>query len=331
MLVDQTRAQEVFDSLPLDMQWPTLSPGYVAADALRDASLRPVFLVAQHDGGLLMHAVHEARIPGREECDWQSAYGYGGPIAQGQNEAGLAQAWRGFADVAAGRGVVVEFVRFHPALGNHRLYPGTVRLDRPVVTVDLEVTDLLASYSGRARTAIRKAQRDGLRATWETTASAQLHFPQFYRRSMSEIGASDFYQFDDTYFDALLGLPGARVLSVMSDDDRLSMGLFLFGPAQVEYHLSGTSPVGRQAGATNLLLHEAARTGQIRDCRTLYLGGGASARADDPLLRFKASFSSPHLSFHIGHQVHDRGVYGQLREAHADQAGPSNRVLFYRS
>ena len=196
--------------------------------------------------------------------------------------------------------------------------------------VDLGVPDLLASYSGRARTAVRKALRNGLRAQWETAAGARAEFPAFYRRSMREIGASDFYLFGDAYFDALLALPDARVLSIVQGDERISMGLFLFGPVQAEYHLSGTSPAGRRAGATSLLLSTAAETARGDGCRWLYLGGGTTNSDDDALLRFKNSFAPAGRHFHIGYRIHDARRYQTLRDADPDRAR-NGRILFYRN
>jgi len=330
MLVDLARASELFSALPDCLRWPTLSPQYVVADAARTPELMPVLLAVQRDGGVLLHCVHEARIPGTDACDWQSAYGYGGPLSHGLDASGLARAWEELDAEAAARRVVAEFVRFHPMADNHHAYPGTVRADRPVVAVPLDVADLLAAYSGRARTAIRKAERTGLRATWETVEEARLAFPPFYRRCMREIGAGDFYLFGDDYFDALLGLPGARVLSVLRGDDRLSMGLFLFGPEQAEYHLSGTLEAGRRDGATNLLLHVAAQSARDQGCKTLYLGGGTGASREDPLLRFKESFATAGGCFRIGHRIHNPAAYEGLRAAHPDLAAASKRVLFYR-
>lgn len=42
----------------------------------------------------------------------------------------------------------------------------------------------------------------------------------------------------------------------------------------MEYHLSATTPAGRNLGATNLLLDAAAHLGQEQGCSFLYLGGG---------------------------------------------------------
>src|SRR5689334_10669680 len=111
-LVSQAEAQRIYDALPASLQVPSLSPAYVAADARRDAALRPLYFVWRRGPSLLMHGFHEAAIPDHDACDWQSPYGYGGPIAlevQGQSPTA---AWRSLEEVARCRLVVAEFVRF---------------------------------------------------------------------------------------------------------------------------------------------------------------------------------------------------------------------------
>jgi hypothetical protein len=329
--VDQVHAQCLFDSLPEAMQVPTLSPAYVAADARRDPTLSPCYLVWSDGSAWLMHSVHEARIPGREESDWQSPYGYGGPLDAGLDARDLARAWHALHALAHERRIVAEFVRFHPLLGNERGYPGTVQPDRSVAMLDVSSGDLLGRYSGRARTAVRKALKDGLQLRSQST-DARAKFPAFYRAGMAQIGADAFYRFDDGYFAALLSMPAARVFSVIgTDGETLAMGLFLFGPRVAEYHLSATTESGRRANATNLLLHGAACAAQECGLRLLYLGGGTNADPDNALLRFKQSHATCEATFSYGHRIHDTAAYADLQAALPEQARESRRVLFYRS
>jgi hypothetical protein len=327
-LVSLAYAQRIFDALPAALQVSSLSPQYVAADARRDPLLTPLFFVWQQDSALLMHSFHESGIPGHGANDWQSAYGYGGPVGVGFQDASAGAAWQALDAVARSRSVVAEFVRFHPVLANHLLYPGTVRVDRPVIQIDL-TGDLMGSYAGRARTAIRKALSQGLQWSWLPRENAKAVFPDFYRAGMQQIGASDFYLFTNEYFDALLEIAQARVLAITRDGVALSMGVFLFGPCTVEYHLSATSSAGRQAGATSLLLHLAAQLAQESGGTGLFIGGGTDARADNPLLLFKSAFAPPRLNFHIGYRIHQPATYERLQAAWPDLAS-SGRVLFYR-
>jgi UDP-N-acetylbacillosamine alanyltransferase len=331
VLVDLERAQSEFTQLPAALQLSTLSPAHCAADAARDAGLTPRFLLFRSGAALLLHSVHEAAIASGG-TDWQSPYGYGGPIAVNMTESLLQAAWAAFDQTARERAVVAEFVRFHPLADNHHWYPGNVREDRRVVALNLPAGDLAASYTSRGRNTLRKAQQQpDISVTWEEPLQFCEEFADLYRAAMRRIGTSDFYLFGPAYFDALLRLPCARVLAVRLATQVVAAGVFLFGPAVVEYHLSGTTPEGRRCAATNLLLHEAARRAQAEGCNVLYLGGGTDSDPDNPLLRFKESFAPASHTFRFGSRILDPVGYERLRQEFPEQARNSRRVLFYRA
>jgi len=287
--------------------------------------------LVQSGGAFLLHSVHEAGVPGSVGVDWQSPYGYGGPLSEGAQGSALEAAWAVCDSVARERKVIAEFIRFHPLADNHRLYPGAVRDDRPVVAIDLGIADLVASYTVRGRNTLRKAQRAGVVAQWEDGREFGSEFAAFYHAGMRRIGAHEFYLFSDTSIAALLALPYARLLSLRHNAQLIAAGLFLFGPKVAEYHLSATALEGRALGATNLMLHEAARRAQAEGCSALHLGGGTNAHPDNALLRFKESFAPARHRFRIGYRVIDRLAYDGLRDRFPEQAARSGRVLFYRS
>jgi Acetyltransferase (GNAT) domain len=330
VLVGLEEAQNAFETLPPRLRLSTLSPAYCAADARRDPSVTPRYLLFRSGAAILLHSVHEAAIPGGG-TDWQSPYGYGGPVGSDLSKASLRAAWAEFDENARECAVVAEFLRFHPMAGNHLFYPGTVREDRPVVAVELGCGDLAATYTVRGRNTLRKAERAGLVASWENPTAFRDTFVALYLEAMQRLGASDFYAFGAPYFESLLPLPFVRLLTVRRQDEVLAAAVFLFGAAVVEYHLSGTTQEGRRLGATNLLLHAAAVQGQLEGRSELYLGGGTDSSPDNPLLRFKESFAATSQMFRIGSRILNPARYEELRHQFAEQARVSRRVLFYRS
>jgi hypothetical protein len=328
-VLDLAAARNLFCQFPTDLQWPTLSPDYVAADSCREDHLKPIYFGLSADSGLFLFSMHQSQILDIDACDWQSPYGYGGPIQSGYGSAVLSDIWDSISKVAARRNVVAEFIRFHPGLNNQQYYSGESRLDRAVVLLNLKQKDLMTAYSGRARTAVRKALKQGVQSRWLDTTEMRVLFPGFYKHCMTEIGATSFYFFRPAYFDALFNLDCVKVLGVYDETGWLSMGMFLYGPKQVEYHLSGTSASGRLAGATNLLIHCAATDAQAAGKERLYLGGGTTSSERDPLLQFKSSFGPATCSFHIGYKIYSRDAYERLRQLYSKKAS-SERILFYR-
>lgn len=324
--VEVKEASRRFERLPASRRIATLSPAYVAADAMRDALLEPVFMLYEDARGFWLHGAHRASIPDDDGSDLQSAYGYGGPVSDCDMPAFRADAWRACEQFCRARGIVVEFVRLHP-LAPWQAYPGSVRVDRQTVAINLNAGDWRAAYEIRCRTAVRKAVKAGLQVTECPQADVAGRFAAFYREGMQRIGAAPFYLFGDDYFRAMAGVPGLRLLACVHEGEWLAAGLFLTGGDCLEYHLSATTERGRQHSATNLLIDAAAQMAAREGLSTVYLGGGTDATPDNALLRFKAGFSPVRLTYCYGYAIHDPARYGMLR----DRAGyMGGRVLFYR-
>jgi hypothetical protein len=330
MQVGFNQALASFHALEPSLQAPSLHPAYVEADARRDAALEPVYFLHREGEAIYYHAFHLARVPETAYRDIQSPYGYGGPVASSSDPSFLAGAERVFSAWCAEHRVLAEFLRFHPLLENWRFYDGEVLDDRQTVWIPLE-GDVFASYSTRARTAVRKAVNQGLAVEWVNREELAAVFPGLYEPAMRALETSAFYFFPDAYYRALQGWERLHFAVCRQNSEAVAAAVFLLGPAIAEYHLSASSPLGKQLGATNLLLHEAALRAQAQGCRALHLGGGTDASPENSLLFFKGGFSKVRAGFKIGKRVRDAAGYRALR-AKWEQSGKilSNRVLFYR-
>lgn len=319
--------------------WPgricpaTLHPAYVAADARRCSALDPLFLCFESGGERWLHSLHSTRIRGTDWRDASSPYGYGGPLATSDDPGFLSDAWEAHATWMREAGVVVEYLRFHPLVANERGYTGQVQDNRDVVWIELAAPDLLRGYSVRTRQAVRKAGAAGLVYSEQPLATLAAAFGAFHRQAMRSMGTDPFYVFDDTYFQALGRMPHARlgVCTAADAQDWLAAALFLDGFGVREYHLAATAPLGRTLGAASLLLHEAGLRARAAGMHALYLGGGTDTLHDNPLLFFKAGFSTMRARYRTGSAVFLPQAYEELglRFATERRAHPL-RAIFHR-
>ena len=285
--------------------------GYAQAWAARggdDPYLRPEYLhaaAAIEEGEPAAFAHGDVLYPflvrdlGDGRCDITSAYGAGGPIGTG--------AWRRpFLEACRERGVVSEFIRFHPVLRNHAGLEG-VRLTelQDIVTVAVQADDdaLITQMEPTARNKLRKAIKAGV----EVSAHRDIdRVESLYLETMHGMGADPFYLFPDEFFTRLERLGDA--LTVL--DAGSAAGLFLSGGGAMHYFLSGSTLEARKLASTNLLLFEAMRRARDAGLETLVLGGGF--RNDDSLDRFKRSIGSGRAPKVIGAAVHDPDAYREL-------------------
>jgi Acetyltransferase (GNAT) domain len=280
---------------------PYFSPEFLVASALAQGGEPAAF---SHDGVLYPFLVRS--LPdGR--CDLTSAYGFGGPSGAGD--------WRtAFREQCAVRGVVSEFVRFHPLRRNQRWAGDDVSVMRVQEMVVLDVTgddeELVRRMVPQARNKLRKAIRSGLVA--EPSRDLE-RFWEMYTTAMTEMGASSSYLFPLEYFQALDAL-GDGLLML---DGGAACALFLCGAGAMHYFLAASSSQGRRTAAANLVIYEAMRRARDTGLTALNLGGGL--RDGDALHAFKCSFGPGRAPYHVGSAVHDRPAYALLSaEAGAD-------------
>jgi hypothetical protein len=331
MQIDFAAALALYARLPAPLRLATFSPHYVATDASRAPDIEPSYWCYQEGAFFWYHGFHLTVLPDVDGFDIQSPYGYGGPMANTKDPEFLERAWHAYAGWARTSGVAAEFVRFHPLAQNDQFYRGQVEEDRQTVWVDLEADDLFAGYKTRVRTAIRKAEKSGMKFNWAARDDIPSRFATFYRAAMDAISASSFYFFDDDYFRRMAEWPEVRLGVCSLDDEWLSAGLFLYGAESIEYHLAASSGLGKQLSASNLLLHEVGVSAKAESYLRLYLGGGTDRRPNNPLLFYKSGFSTRRAPFKVGTFCHDSGRYDELKRRWPDRytANP-DKLLFYR-
>jgi hypothetical protein len=319
------QASEIFQQLPARVRIPSAHPAYVAADAAELQDARPRYYGVQAGDNLFYHAAIERPVPGQDAVDFQSPYGYGGPILSG-SPSFFQSAWDHYATWCRQNHVLVEFVRFHPLVDNWRPYPGEAAFNRETVWIDLLAEDLLKAFKTRARTAVRKAVKKGLAVSWRAGNALVSHFAALYRETMARLDADDAYFFSDRYFSALSAMPGFQLCTCWLEGRIVAGAIFLTAGTFMEYHLSASTEEGRRLGATNLILKEAAHWGKANGFQKLHLGGGSDTRPDNRLLFFKKGFSNNTSNFYIGSFVHNPPLYRRMAQGNDD----ISRILFYR-
>jgi hypothetical protein len=328
-----TDAVAAHERIAIAQRPATLHPAYVAADAARDASLTPTYLIFEDQGHVWMHGLHLTAVPGGGLKDASSPYGYGGPVATTDDPAFIAAAWAAYAQWMREQRVAVEYVRFHPVLGNDQLYGGQVADNRQVVSMELAAAEPGAAYPSRLRQTLKKAAAAGLVYEEGGLKGHAAAFGAFHRAAMGEMRADSFYLFSDAYFDRLAESAFATlgICRHPSSAQWLAACLFLDGPGVREYHLAATNEAGRKWGASSFALHQAAVAGRRMGLRQMYLGGGTNASADNPLFFFKSSFSAERLTYRTGWTVFDSAAYDEMKQRFpAEWAAHPERPIFYR-
>ena len=252
-----------------------------------------------------------------------SPYGYAGiHIAEGLSIAEARSEWASARELLKDLGVISLFLRFSP-LDPHSVrmascFEGlTVRRRGTTYLVDtVDASCMWDSMEGRSRTAIRKARQNGLTGTVRPLAVEDVEqgadFRRLYGGTMSRVGASVRYSFDDGYYQGLFEASDVAlsIAEVSDGTEVVASSLVMQYLDRAHYHLSGSDPDASRDGANSLMVWSILQWCASSGVQRCHLGGGLTET--DGLAKFKRSFGGGAAPFHTGHAVIDAETYARL-------------------
>lgn len=302
---DRVLWQALYDRLPPPLKAIHFSPGYAAAQGVSSWCA-----VARDRGEFIMQPF--VMVLDEVGVTVESMYGYGGPVGEGASLRGVLE--EGLAEWRRGAGVVCERMVLHPRLAEYqaRLLPDHLEAPyrKEVVVVATEPVAFRAGVAAKRRSAIEKATRDGITTSRSTSRGQALtEFSALYSTTMERVGAAPRWQRQREFFDRhLCEMPGhvCLILAKQADGTTVSAAMVLVDPPEAYYQFAGNSGV---SGASDLLVVESARLAHECGCPFLDLGGGVTAKEDDPVLWYKSTFSPLRRPVHVLERVHDREAF----------------------
>ena len=253
--------------------------------------------------------------------DFETAYGYGGPISNCDDIEWNHEAYECIYDYLKANNYICGFTRFHPLYSNESLVREDdksrsiqIIYDRQTIAIDTSQSpdDIWTKQiNSKNRNMIRKAEKNGLEFKAEYDYASYNEFIYLYRSTMERLSADDFYFFDDEYFEKLKDvLADCSFLGTVWKDGKLiCAAIFMFSGIYGHYHLEGSDRQYSSLGANNYLLWKVACEMHNLGIREFHLGGGTSSLSDDSLYKFKKAFSKFEKNFYICKEIFNRDVY----------------------
>lgn len=276
--------------------------------------------------------------------DFETAYGYGGPLSNSDDIVWCRKAFECIHEYLKNKGYVCGFTRFHPILCNEKLVYDDrniqVLYDRQTVAIDTSQSEdeiWKSQISAKNRNMIRKAEKNQLEYKTEYDYASYDEFIALYRSTMRRLSADEFYFFDDNYFENVRRkLSDCSFLGTVRKDGKLiCAAIFMYSKLYGHYHLEGSDRYYSSFGANNFLLWKVACEMHNLGVQEFHLGGGTSSSLDDPLYKFKKAFSKNENKFYIGKEVFNNDEYESIcKEWERDNPDKievyGNRLLRYR-
>lgn len=253
--------------------------------------------------------------------DFETAYGYGGPIANTDDINWINSALSDMQKLFEREKYVCGFIRFHTLLSNAELCKNHMQVlfDRNTVVINTEVSEdeiWSDQIISKNRNMIRKAEKNGLEYKAEYDFNSLSEFVQLYNATMQRLGAENFYFFDDDYYQSFVEKfrDKAFLGTVKKDGKLICAALFMYSKDYGHYHLEGSDHEYAKLAANNLLLWKTACEFHRLGIREFHLGGGYNSEPDNSLLKFKKSFSGNMKDFYIGKWIFNQNKYNELKQ-----------------
>lgn len=278
-----------------------------------DDLTRGINVVVKRDVAKDKHFVN--RIPENKYFDFATPYGYGGWIVEGE---GFEKLFSSYEKWCKENGIISEFVRFHPVIGNHTYSEKNYEVIPlgQTVAMKLDSPDLIwANISSKNRNMIRKAEKSGVEIKIGDTKEIYDVFMDIYNKTMDHDNAEEYYYFKSDFYDSIRCdlNDNAKVFYATKDEEIIAASIIIYENEFLNYHLSGSLLQYRNFAPSNLLLYKAALWGSENGCKTFHLGGGVGS-GEDNLFKFKKAFyrGDDLCRFYIGKKIFIEDKYNEL-------------------
>ena len=261
------------------------------------------------------------KIEGKEYFDIVTPYGYGGSIIEnliGDKEKLLQRYQEEFSKYCLENNIVSEFVRFHPIVKNYedfgKMY--NAKYMRKTLITKLQEDDPVQNQFGKScRKNIRQALNKGV--TYKITQKPDNidSFKDIYYSTMDRNSATDYYYFDDEYFNNLLKYFKSNIIFIEAifENKVIAAGLYFTYKDIIHIHLSGTLTEFLYLSPAYILRYAVTLWGKENGYKLIHHGGGRSNSEEDSLYLFKKNFAKVYdTDFYIGRKIWNQEIYDKL-------------------
>ena len=294
---------------------------YVSLYAKDDTDAQvEAFVYEQNDDVFLLPFIRKPIPDEKGMWDFETAYGYSGPIATTKNRTFLESAWRELTQVAKKTGIIVGLIRFHPLLSTEQFSINSflkIFYECDTVWLDCKrnINDILSEYPKKNLRRLRSLEKQGVTVRSSQDAEALFEFSKIYIKRMTHLGAGEEYHFGESYFEGIkkLGKDRWKIYLAYTPNNEIMGGcLLLFSKRFCHYHLSASLQEHLKLAPNDILRHAVIKDMTNSSFEAIHFGGGRTSESNDSLLLFKLKFSRQTARFKVGGCIFDEDSYKSI-------------------
>lgn len=264
------------------------------------------------------------KVDGQVYYDITTPYGYGGPIIEecNENKGELLQGYKElFKKYCYENNIVSEFVRFHPLFNNAKEMESIYHpvYNRHTLGTNLKDFEdpVQSEFSKSCRKNIRRKLEMGMTYRVTTNPTDFTKFKKCYYSTMERNEATDYYYFNDEYFEKIHKYYGNNTILVETiyNNETIAAGLYYVYNGIIHIHLSGTLKEYLHLSPAYILRYGVTIWGKENGYKLIHHGGGRSSSEEDSLYLFKKQFAkNTNFEFYLGKKIWNEDIYNKLCE-----------------
>ena len=277
------------------------------------------------------------KIEGSSYFDFESAYGYGGPLTTSIDKDFLSRCWKKFKDKIYKEKIIAGIIRFNPIL-NSKKYLENIHIKKiyecksVVLNCHEPLENVRDNYSNDIKQRLKKVDKNLISISFNNKMDDLLKFYRIYNQRMHDLKADKDYFFSENYFKRFenLNVENWKIMILRYKDKIIGGALILFSKHICSIHLS--SSVKQYFNLSpNIIIRDAL----IEFCfkkkiEFIHFGGGRTDKEDDTLLKFKEKFCKTHKLYFLGGIISNDKVYNELINKNSFTNKYKNYFLKYR-
>lgn len=254
----------------------------------------------------------------KEYYDFETPYGYGGPISNTSDNDWNEKALKEIIKYFSSENYIAGFIRFHPLLKNAEICRNVFHVidDRKTVSIDTSISEqeIWNNFVSSAQRQVHKAERNGLVFERDNEFKYMEEFKKLYNSTMSRLNADDFYYFNDEYYKNFAEYFNGKsyIGLVKKENEVISAALFMYENNYGHYHLAGSNREYTKLGSNNFLFWNVACEMHKNGVKDFHLGGGTNGDEENSLYKFKCTFSPNTKQFSIGKIIFNKNAYDEI-------------------
>lgn len=287
--------------------------------------------IFENQAGKVEHLFLKKEIPlnidGNKYFDLVTPYGYGGPIISelvGEKEVLITGFKEAFHQYCLDHNIVSEFVRFHPLKENQFDFKDIyeISLNRKTVGTNIKILSdetFKEEFSKSTRKLINQQLKRGVSFKVTRGPKNVESFKEVYYSTMDRNNATDYYYFNDKYFEDFLVSFKENILlvEVLYESKVIAAGFYFISEDVIHAHLSGTLNEYLYLSPAYIIKYATVEWAKKNNISLVHYGGGLSSSLDDSLYKFKKKFGqSTEFDFYVGKKIWRKKIYEELCDVH---------------